>query len=65
MKTLTLTNGTKYIQVECTNKLNTKISEECMIQLSHKNKINPEEIVLKVLLEELKIDNKDEWELCG
>lgn len=65
MKLLKITNGTEYIQVECTNKLNTKISEECMIELGYKSKINPEEIILKILLEELRIKNKEDWKLCG
>lgn len=66
MKTLTITNGTESYDIECTNKIHTKVSEECMLQLTYKNRINPEEVVLKVLLEESKINtgNQSNWTLC-
>jgi hypothetical protein len=63
-KTLKITNGIESFDIECTNKIHTRVSEECLLQMTYKNKIIPEQVVLQVLLEELKIANKEEWSLC-
>ena len=63
-KTLKISNGTDTVDVECTNKIHTRVSEECVLQLTYKNKIVPEQVVLQVLLEELKITNQEGWFLC-
>lgn len=65
-KTLTISNGTDTIDIECTNKIHTRVSEECLLQMTYKNKINPEEVVLKVLLDESKVpqQEQDKWKLC-
>lgn len=63
-KTLTISNGTDTVDVECTNKIHTRVSEECVLQMTYKNKIVPEQVVLQVLLEESKITNQEGWFLC-
>jgi len=63
-KTIKITNGIELFDIECTNKIHTRVSEECLLQMTYKNKIIPEQVVLQVLLEELKITNKEEWSLC-
>lgn len=63
-KTLTISNGTDTVDVECTNKIHTRVSEECVLQMTYKNKIVPEQVVLQVLLEESKITNQEGWYLC-
>jgi len=63
-KTIKITNGIELFEIECTNKIHTRVSEECLLQMTYKNKIIPEQVVLQVLLEELKITNKEEWSLC-
>ena len=62
-KTLTISNGTDTVDVECTNKIHTRVSEECVLQMTYKNKIVPEQVVLQVLLEESKITNHEGWYL--
>lgn len=60
MKTLTITNGKEFIDIECDKLINLRVSEECVTQFTYKDKVNPEEIVLSVLLERAKVDPK-EW----
>lgn len=64
-KFLTISDGTESFEIECTSTINTKVSEECMIQLSQTDRINPQDIVLKVLLDEIGIEEKDtvNWSL--
>lgn len=63
-KTLKISNGTDTFDIECTNKIHTRVSEECMLQLTYKNKVVPEQVVLQVLLEESKITDQEGWFLC-
>lgn len=65
MKTLYVTNNTEIIPIVCDSTIHTKVSEECVTQFTYKSNINPKEVVLKVLLEELSIDPEDRnnWSL--
>ena len=65
MKTLYVTNNTDILPIECDSKVKTRVSEECMTQFTYKSSINPKEVVLKVLLEQLKIHPEDRhnWSL--
>lgn len=63
MTTLYVTNDTDILPIECNSKIRTRVSEECMTQFTYKDKIDPEQVVLKVLLDELKIkpDEQHQW----
>ena len=55
-KLLTITNSSKSYTIESSKTLSTKVSEECFI---HKN-LNPDEIVIKVILKEFD-ENPDDY----
>jgi hypothetical protein len=65
MKTLTITNGKETIDIVCNKLISLKVSEDCLNQLTYKNKIVPEDVVLSVLLEEAKVESSDRinWSL--
>jgi hypothetical protein len=62
-KILTITNGIESIDIECTPKIHTRVSEECVNQFLYTDIINPEEIVLSVLLKEIEITDKTNWRI--
>lgn len=62
-KIVTITNGIETIEIECTPKIHTRVSEECVNQFYYTDTINPEEIVLSVLLEEAEVINKTNWRI--
>lgn len=66
-KFLTISNGTESFEIECTSTINTKVSEMCMIQLSQTDKIDPNAVVLNVLLDEIGIEENDKsnWSLLS
>ncbi len=63
-KFLTISNGSESFEIECTSTINTKVSEMCMIQLSQTDKIDPNDVVLNVLLDEIGIEEKDKSNWC-
>jgi hypothetical protein len=60
-KILTVTNGIDSIDVECTPKIHTRVSEECIKRFYDIEPFDPEEVVLYVLLDELKITEITNW----
>lgn len=64
-KVLTITNGIQSIDIECTQKISTKVSEECCTQFTYKHTIDPKEVVLTVLMKEsnINLDEINQWRL--
>lgn len=64
-KILTITNGAKSIDIECTKTIITKVSEECLNQFTYKHTINPKEVVLTVLMREsnINLNELNQWRL--
>jgi hypothetical protein len=65
-KILTITNGTESIDIECTTKIRTRVSEECFLRMKNTTSIDVNKIVLDVLLDEAQIIMEDRinWTLC-
>jgi hypothetical protein len=65
-KILTITNGTESIDIECTTKIRTRVSEECFIAMKNTTSIDVNNIILHVLLDETQIimEDRNKWTLC-
>lgn len=63
-KTLTIKNGELEFQYECTKTIHTKVSEEVLLQLKTKDRIDVAQIVTDVIVNELGLGNGD-WELIN
>jgi hypothetical protein len=61
-KVLTIKNGELEFSYTCTKTIHTKVSEEVLLQLKTKDRINVEQIVLGVIVDELGLGSGD-WEL--
>ncbi len=61
-KTLTVKNGDLEFSYSCTKTIHTKVSEEVLLQLKTKDRIDVEQIVLNVIVDELGL-GAGNWEL--
>lgn len=61
-KTLIIKNGELEFQYECTKTIHTKVSEEVLLQLKSKNKVDVVKIVTDVIVDELGL-GVGQWEL--
>lgn len=61
-KTLIVKNGELEFSYSCTKTIHTKVSEEVLLQLRTKDRVNVEQIILNVIVEELGL-GVGNWEL--
>lgn len=61
-KTLKISNGELTFDYVCTKTIHTKVSEQILIQLKYKDRVNPAQVVLDVIVEELGLGEGD-WQL--
>lgn len=61
-KILKIKNGELEFDYSCTKTIHTKVSEEVLLQLKSKNKVDVVQIVTDVIVDELGLGNGD-WEL--